>query len=461
MYFKHSCFTITLVLLCPLFLLGQKMKVVGYLQYSGVGQLEDVPLDQLTHLCLAFANPKANGYLEIEGESIKPVVEKAHQHDVKVLISLAGGAQKPEWRAAWVKWMKPWNRKQFINNIVQYTQVYQLDGVDLDLEWKHVDENYSGFAIELGQALEAHGKLFSAALPGKHRYPQISDKALKAFDFINLMAYDLTGPWAPKQSGPHAPYSFALSCIKYWKKQGVPAERLILGLPLYGWDFTNPKDVHSVNYKDIVRANPGYAHLDQVGRLYYNGLLTATAKAELALEQAGGIMLWELNKDSFDEFSLLKAVHRTIHGIEEEEIPAPAVAAKEEDSLVEAFVGPLLPGDVAPENFSEKEDIFSSDELKLNIDVLPNPFKDSLLITNREDQLLNLVLTNRQGQILFETSLQPNASISWETASFPSGFYTLSAMKGKRQLSRQLVKQLRPPAQGAKPRDAVHNLPKH
>ena len=40
-------------------------------------------------------------------------------------------------------------------------------------------------------------------------------------------------------------------------------------------------------------------------------------------------------------------------------------------------------------------------------------------------------------------------------------FIRLSAMKGKRQLSRQLVKQLRPPTQGAKPRDAVQNLPKH
>ena len=460
MCFKYSCFTITLLILCPFFLLGQKMKVVGYLQYSDVRQLDNIPLDQLTHLCLAFANPKANGYLEIDGENIRPVVEKAHEHDVKVMVSLAGGAQKPEWRAAWVKWMKPWNRKQFINNIVQYTQVYQLDGVDLDLEWKHVDENYSGFAIELAKALKAHGKLFSAALPGKHRYPQITNEALQSFDFINLMAYDLTGPWAPKQSGPHAPYSFALSCIKYWKKQGVPSERLILGLPLYGWDFTNPKDVHSVNYKDIVRANPGYAHLDQVGRLYYNGLLTATAKAELALEQAGGIMLWALNKDSFDEFSLLTAVHRTIHGIEEE-IQLPVAAIKEDTTVAEAFVGPLLPGENAPESFGEKEDIFSPDELKLNIDVLPNPFKDSLLITNREGQLLNLVLTNRQGQILFETSLQPNASISWETASFPSGFYTLSAMKGKRQLSRQLVKQLRPPTEGTKPRDAVQNLPKH
>jgi chitinase len=387
-------------------------------------------------------------------------VEKAHQHDVKVMISLAGGAQKPEWRAAWVKWMKPWNRKQFVNNIVQYTQVHQLDGVDLDLEWKHVDENYSGFAIALGQALRAHGKLFSAALPGKHRYPQISNKALQSFDFINLMAYDLTGPWAPKQSGPHAPYSFALSCIKYWKKQGVPAERLILGLPLYGWDFTNPKDVHSVNYKDIVRANPGYAHLDQVGRLYYNGLLTTTAKVELALEQAGGVMLWELSKDSFDEFSLLKAVHQTVHGIEEEG-PALPIEAKEEVADVKSFVGPLMPGESEPEGFGEKDDIFSTDELKLNINVVPNPFKDSLLITNLEGQLLHLVLTNRQGQILFETSLLPNASISWETASFPSGYYTLSAMKGNRQLSRQLVKQLLPPAQGVKPRDAVQNLPKH
>jgi hypothetical protein len=441
---------------------AQDTKVVGYLQYQHVYKLNSIKLDKLTHLCIAFANPDSLGYLQTEGINILPIVQRAHQDSVKALISLAGGALRPEWKAAWNRWMLPWNRQAFIRKIINYLDAYQLDGVDLDLEWKHINQQYSDFVVELGAALHQHGKLFTAALPGIHRYPQLSDRALKSFDFINLMAYDLTGHWAPHQPGPHAPYSFALRSLKYWKKQGVPADKLVLGLPLYGWDFSNPKDVHSVNYRDIVRSNPGYAHLDQIGSLYYNGLLTITAKVELAMEQAGGLMLWELGKDSFDEYSLLLAVHKAVYGNDlDVSLRLPTTAAVREEGDEEDFVGPIVPPYFASEGFESKENIFSPDELKLNIDVLPNPFVDSLKITNREEQMLHLVLTNLKGKTLFETTLQPNASISWETASFPAGYYVVSAMKGKRQLSKQLVKQYIPPPAAPKPRDAVRNWPQH
>jgi chitinase len=465
MYFNPKimfpkCFLITILLLLSSQLYSQSTRVVGYLQYQHAYKLESIDLSQLTHLCVAFANPDANGYLKTDGVNILPIIRRAHQDSVKVLISLAGGAQRPEWKAAWANLMQPWNRGHFIQKIISYVEAYELDGVDFDLEWKSINQHYSGFIIDLGSALHARGKLFTAALPGKHRYPQLSKKALSHFDFINLMAYDLTGPWAPKQSGPHSPYSFAQSSLRYWKNQGVDAKRLVLGLPLYGWDFSNIRDVHAVNYRDIVRANPGYAHLDQVGRLYYNGLLTTIAKVELALEQAGGVMLWELGKDSYDEYSLLLAVHRTINGEQGVELPIqPAVI--DTSSAEDEFIGPIIPPYFASEGFGDREDIFSPDELKLNIDILPNPFEDSLKITNREEQLLHLVLTNIQGQTFFETTLQPNASISWETASFPGGYYVVSAMKGKRQLSKQLVKQLKSNSSAARPRDALRNWPQH
>ena len=440
---------------------GQDTKVVGYIQYQQAFRLKSIELDKLTHLCIAFANPDSNGYLHTEHVNILPIVEQAHKDSVKVLLSLAGGALRPEWKKAWNHYLLPWNRKRFIQNIINYTHAYHLDGIDLDLEWKSINQHYSDFVVELGAALHANGKIFTAALPGKYRYPQMSGRALNSFDFINLMAYDLTGHWAPNRPGPHSPYSFAASCLKYWKKQGVKSEKLVLGLPLYGWDFTNPKDVHSVTYRDIVRSNPAYAHLDQVGSLYYNGLLTTTAKVELAMEQAGGIMFWELGKDSFDEYSLLLAAHKAIHG-DNTLIPTKDIVQQKETSEIkETFIGPIIPPYFASEDFSDKEDIFSPDELKLNIHVIPNPFEDSLRITNHEEQLLHLVLSNLNGKTLFETALQPNASISWETSSFPSGYYVVSAMKGNRQLSKQLVKQMKPPEKAVRPRDAVRNWPQH
>ena len=52
---------------------------------------------------------------------------------------------------------------------MRYVRQNQLDGVDVDLEWKHVDKNYSAFVLALGRALHAEGKLITAALPGKKR----------------------------------------------------------------------------------------------------------------------------------------------------------------------------------------------------------------------------------------------------------------------------------------------------
>lgn len=453
-------------LLLPLFFLLPTLclqaqatpKIVGYLQYQHAHKLDRMDLSRLTHLCIAFANPDANGYLRTDQVNIQPIVDRAKAANVQVLISLAGGAQRAEWKKAWAQLITPWQRKTFIYQIVQYVDEHGLDGVDLDLEWKSINQHYSGFVLELGAALHAKDKLFTAALPGKHRYPQLSDRALNTFDFINLMAYDLTGHWAPNKPGPHSPYSFARSCLKYWKKQGMPADKLVLGIPTYGWDFSDPKDVHSVNYADIVRSNAAYAHVDQVGSLYYNGLLTVTAKAELAANQAAGVMIWELGKDDYGSYSILAALYAALH---KQPLPPPALPKKIEPSPPPPdFVGPVRSADYTDtEDF--QDETFTDSPLKLNIAAHPNPFEDSLQITNLEAQVLHLVMTNQQGQTLYETTLLPQASIHWETASFPPGYYVLSAYKGRRQLSKQLVKQLQAKGGPAQPRDAARNRPQH
>ncbi|MBV6654672.1 MAG: hypothetical protein KI786_12985 [Mameliella sp.] len=436
---------------------GQEQKVVGYLQYGRGYMLDEIQFDKLTHLCIAFANPDGKGRLQTGGVDIRPIVRKAKAANVKVLISLAGGALESEWAAAWKTYMQPWNRQYFVDEMLRYVRRNQLDGIDVDLEWKHVDHHYSPFVLALGRALHAEGKLITAALPGKKRYKHITDPALKVFDFINIMAYDLTGPWAPERPGPHSPYSFAESCLKYWKKQGVPSSKLILGLPFYGWDFTDRKRIRSVNYGVVVERNPAFAHLDRVGRLYFNGLTTITAKTELALEHAGGVMLWELGRDAFNEYSLLDAVNRTING-DTTTIPSPpspnqpAAESKKEEERVAIelrrkararFIGPMMPLDTVDADFGESalsED--REDPYRLDLEVRPNPFKDTITIFNHEPGPIHLVLTNDKGQVLFESEVQPNSTLAWETSSFPHGYYTFSAVVGGRHLSRRLIKRI-------------------
>ena len=63
-------------------------------------------------------------------------------------------------------------------------------------------------------------------------YPRAScpryNKTIACFDFINLMCYDLkTGP-------NHSPVWYSKTTINYWKQfRNVPAEKIVLGMPLY------------------------------------------------------------------------------------------------------------------------------------------------------------------------------------------------------------------------------------
>lgn len=477
----HYRLMFSFVFLCAVLpsLCGQEQKVVGYLQYGRGYMLDEIQFEKLTHLCIAFANPDEKGRLQTGGVDISPIVKKARAANVKVLISVAGGALDPDWAAAWKTYMQPWNLQYFVEEIMRYVRRHQLDGVDVDLEWKHVDHHYSPFVLALGRALHAEGKLITAALPGKKRYKHITDAALRIFDFINIMAYDLTGPWDPNLSGPHSPYTFAESCLQYWKKQGVPSGKLVLGLPFYGWDFTNRDRIRSVNYGVIVDRNPAFAHLDQVGQLYFNGLITITAKTELALQHAGGVMLWELGRDAFNEYSLLEAVSRVVRGdtsaLPE---PPPALAKTEvkKDKITDLrinqqrkatarFIGPMLPADTVDADFGEVPLAAErADPYRLDLEVLPNPFTDTITIVNHEMGPIHLVLTNDRGQVLFESDVQPNSTLTWETSSFPHGYYTFSAMVGGRQLSRRLIKRIPTdkPLNGVQSKGGVlQNWPQH
>ena len=107
--------------------------------------------------------------------------------------------------------------------------------------------------MELNTALDVHNKLLTAALPNSTRYTNASDAALAAFDFINIMSYDGTGPWRPKDVGPHSSYQFSKSGISFWENTvNIPSDKLTLGVPFYGYDFsTSP--VTSITYGQLVR----------------------------------------------------------------------------------------------------------------------------------------------------------------------------------------------------------------
>jgi len=288
-------------------------KVVGYLAGENFKRIDEIELNRLTYLNLAFANPNKEGNVVFDGNfDLTPVVEKAHRVGLKVFVSLAGGG-RPD-TTIWKSVLLPENRPAFVERIVAYVEQNRLDGVDVDIEWNllpTIRELYSPFVVELRTALHSRGKGITSALGATEIHESITRQALEAYDFINVMVYDKKGIWRPEDVGPHSPYSYAEEAIVFWtQKMKFPAERIVLGVPFYGFDFTPP--ARYIDYKEIIQSNPALSYEDEAGKRFYNGIPTIVKKVELAKGKLGGVMIWELGCDAAGDLSLLRALDQTI-----------------------------------------------------------------------------------------------------------------------------------------------------
>lgn len=289
-------------------------KVVGYMPtYSNfVGTTNDTDFSNFTHINVAFAYPTTSGgiRLDVNNTQIRNLVSKAHEADCKVLISIGGGGAD---EALWESYLSPTERSSFISNVITYLNFFEFDGIDVDLENNLLaNSHYNGFVQELHDSLPQE-MLMTGAFAQWNAF-RVNDQTLSLFDFINAMAYDVTGPWTPNTPGPHSPMSKAVSDINYWKGRGLSEDKIVLGVPFYGWDFGS-QGIPGLTYRDIINGSPGAESLDEINDIYYNGQPTIQAKTELAMQEAGGIMIWEITQDiDFeDERSLLRTIVETMN----------------------------------------------------------------------------------------------------------------------------------------------------
>tara|TARA_B110000116_G_scaffold268762_1_gene283427 strand:- start:12 stop:1016 length:1005 start_codon:yes stop_codon:yes gene_type:complete len=292
-------------------------KIVGYLPTWRFELSSKVEYCKLTHLNLAFANPDSNGSLIMPDISSVVADARSKNPNIKISISIGGGSLSNEQASNWSNLIdNPQNRSKVVSKIVDYVLLNNLDGVDVDLEWDYVTSGYSAFVIDLNNALDQHSKMITAALPGTTRYSNLSDNALSAFDFINIMSYDFTGPWNPKVVGQHSSYNHANQSINFWKNSiGLSSEKLVLGVPFYGYDFSDVTDITSFTFSSMVGLKNSNADIDNVGFKYYNGRPTIRSKVQLASNKVGGVMIWEIGQDSFNEYSLLKTIHKEFNNL--------------------------------------------------------------------------------------------------------------------------------------------------
>ncbi|ESP03943.1 hypothetical protein LOTGIDRAFT_230238 [Lottia gigantea] len=155
--------------------------------------------------------------------------------------------------------------KRFAENVVPYLRTNLFDGLDIDWEYpgqkgspytdryrytKLLKKLYDKFDEETTQTGSPRLLLSLAVSVDKYIVDEgyeVRDIA-RYVDFVNLMTYDMYGDWA-NVIGHHSalygkpsdtPYMAVRNVnwvVSYWIKLGMPAEKLVVGIPFYGRSF--------------------------------------------------------------------------------------------------------------------------------------------------------------------------------------------------------------------------------
>ena len=292
---------------------GPKQRTVGYLpNYRGSLTTWAAGLDfsLVSYIDVCFADIDGSGNVTYSDAALPAFVTAAHAKGSKVCLAL-GGATTINDLGALAGQIAPANRASFVSKIVGYAMTTGLDCIDVDFEGNGVNGDYEGFVTALGPALHAQGKEMSAALASWFG-DKVTSNALQAFDFVNVMAYDLHNPGG--QTGPVQSSSMADSQaeIEYWVGRGLSKQKAVFGVPFYGYRWKpGATSGEAVVYAELLSTYGADAQADQITKdgttVYLNSKATIQAKAKLAREY-GGIMAWELGQDASGDASLLRAI---------------------------------------------------------------------------------------------------------------------------------------------------------
>jgi chitinase len=370
--------------LCSLFYLLALPLQAGFWQtgyYPGWEQsfmpASSIDFAALTHIIHFSVVPNSDGTLDSSDNSIttansSDIVSRAHNAGVQVLICVGGADSESAFQAA----ASPAKLSTFINSLTNFMAIRGYDGVDIDWEPLPASDaqQYTNLVNGLRSALNGFSqhKLLTAAAGA---YPSYGDSpteqyqmfaALQSqFDQINIMTYDLSGPYGGWVTWFNSPiydggYRFPSTgglvpsvdgTVANFLANGVVAAKLGIGIAFYGYrwtggsgtspicitqprqSWTNAPAITAYSYTEIMAGyyQTNLYHWDASAQSAYLGITNATptkniflsyddqrtcqAKVSYARNHGlGGVMIWELAQDHVPNTPdpLLQAVKQSL-----------------------------------------------------------------------------------------------------------------------------------------------------
>lgn len=307
-------------------------RIVGYVTSWGK-TLPDPKL--LTNINYAFGHVKDSfdGVRIDNPERLKSVVAlKKKNRKLQVQLSIGGwGSGNFSEMAA-----DPEKRKSFARDCKRVVDEYGLDGIDIDWEYpgssaggiSSSPQDKANYLLLMKDIREALGDnalltLASPATVGFYEFKPL----IPYVDFINVMAYDLNRPPYHQSSLFRSKLSGDMTAdegIRAHVSGGVPAEKLILGVPFYGhgakglypdvvnFDKLELKEGLKEMY-DEVACVPYYVDGDGKLVMTFDNKKSLEKKAEYVnLNGLGGIMFWEADGDT-DHHELTKTIKKKLN----------------------------------------------------------------------------------------------------------------------------------------------------
>lgn len=223
----------------------------------------DIAAQKVTRINYAFANIKngriVNGFENDDQNLAALVALKKQNPSLTVLVSVGGWL----WSGAFSDMaLTHASRTAFITSVVEFVDHHQLDGLDIDWEYPGLagstqhfrpedKQNYTRLLKELRTRFDEHEKqlhrplfltIATGASPEFLAHTEM-DKVQPYVNTVNLMAYDYYEPDSDATTGHHAPLFTnpadpkkisADASVQAYEQAGVPAGKIVLGVPFYG-----------------------------------------------------------------------------------------------------------------------------------------------------------------------------------------------------------------------------------